>query len=118
MNNGFKYLPQLVEKIKQADPYKIILFGSYAYGTPDINSDIDILVVTSDDFMPKNYTEKMQVNLKISSLISSIKAEHPVDLIVHTLPMHHKFIAYGSMFSKEVIKNGKVLYERNNEGLA
>jgi uncharacterized protein len=118
MNDGFKYLPQLVEKIKQADPYKIILFGSYAYGIPDINSDIDILVVTSDDFMPANYDEKMQVNLKISRLISEIKAEHPVDLIVHTLPMYQKFIAYRSMFSKEVLKYGKVLYERNNQGLA
>jgi uncharacterized protein len=118
MNAGLKYLPQLVERLKQADPYKIILFGSYAAGTPDIGSDIDILVVTSDDFIPKNYDEKMQVNLKISHLISAIKAEHPIDLIVHTLPMYKKFIAYGSMFSKDILKNGKVLYERNNEGLA
>jgi predicted nucleotidyltransferase len=118
MNAGLKYLPQLVEKLKQADPYKIILFGSYASGTPDIDSDIDILVVTSDQFMPKNYDEKMQVTLKISRLISAIKAEHPIDLIVQTLPMHQKFIAYGSMFSKEILKNGKVLYERNHEGLA
>ncbi len=29
-------------------PVKVVLFGSYAYGTPGENSDVDILVVTKD----------------------------------------------------------------------
>jgi len=118
VKSGFSYIPKLVESLKKADPSKIILFGSYAYGSPDINSDIDILVVTSDEFIPENYEEKMQVILKISGLISEIRAEYPVDLIVHTLPMHQRFMEYGSMFSKEILKNGKILYEKDYRGVA
>ena len=44
---GEEYIPLIVEKLKKADPSKIILFGSYAYGIPEKDSDIDILVVTS-----------------------------------------------------------------------
>ncbi|MBA7581899.1 hypothetical protein ES708_23812 [subsurface metagenome] len=113
MSAGIKYLPQIIEKLKQVNPYKIILFGSHANGTAYKDSDIDILVVTSDNFMPKNYDEKMKINLEVSGLISEIKAKYPVDLIVHTLPMHKKFIALGSMFSKEINKKGKILYERS-----
>jgi predicted nucleotidyltransferase len=109
-----QYIKQIVERLKQANPYKIILFGSYAYGLPQTNSDIDILVVTSDNFMPNNYEEKMQITLNISRMISDIKAEHPVDLIVHTLPMYKKFIELGSMFAKEIQTNGKVIYEADH----
>jgi predicted nucleotidyltransferase len=118
MNSGTRYIPVLVERIKQVNPYKIILFGSYAAGTPNTDSDIDLLIVTSDTFIPENYDEKMELALKISHLISDIRSKQPVDLIVHTLPMHKKFIEYGSQFSKEILTNGKVLYERDNKGLA
>jgi predicted nucleotidyltransferase len=38
---------QIVEKIKKEyQPKKIILFGSYAYGEPTGDSDLDILIVT------------------------------------------------------------------------
>ena len=41
---GLSCIPLIVEKI--------ILFGSYAYGDPTDESDLDILVVTGDDFIP------------------------------------------------------------------
>ena len=41
---------QLVERLKKTDPFKIILFGSHAYGEPGPGSDVDLLVVTEDDF--------------------------------------------------------------------
>ena len=36
------------------------------------------------------------------------------DLIVHTKPMHDKFLQLGSMFSKEILKRGEVLYEKSH----
>ena len=113
MDKRISYLPRLVENIKQANPVKIILFGSLASESGHENSDIDLLVVTEDEFIPKDYDEKMKINLKISELISEIKAKVPVDLIVHTLPMHQKFIEYGSLFSKEILTKGRILYERD-----
>lgn len=49
---------QLIESLKKTDPSKIILFGSHAYGEPGPESDVDLLVVTEDDFFPKNFAEK------------------------------------------------------------
>jgi len=40
--------PQIVERLKSLNPDKIILFGSYAYGTPNEDSDIDIFLLKDD----------------------------------------------------------------------
>ncbi len=39
-----QYIPEIVERLKTINPYKIILFGSYAYGKPQTDSDIDLIV--------------------------------------------------------------------------
>ena len=111
---GFSYIPQIVEMLKKTKPEKIILFGSYAYGKPAENSDLDILVVTGDDIIPSSFNEKSKIYLRISRAISDIKKEIPVDLIVHTKPMHQKFIQNNSLFARELMSKGKVLYERYN----
>jgi predicted nucleotidyltransferase len=111
---GFSYIPQIIEKLKQTKPEKIILFGSYAYGEPAENSDLDILVVTGDDLIPSSFAEKSKIYLRISKAISDIKKEFPVDLIVHTKPMHQKFIQNNSLFARELLAKGEVLYEKFN----
>ena len=93
--------------------YKVILFGSSAAGKAKKDSDIDLIVVTDDDFMPRNYEENMKNYLKVSAVLRDIKARLPIDLIVHTKPMHEKFIHLGSMFSKNVMRKGEVLYEKD-----
>jgi predicted nucleotidyltransferase len=111
---GFSYIPLLIEKLKLTQPEKIILFGSYAYGEPSEGSDLDILVVTSDDVIPSSFSEKSLIYLKISKSISEIKKDFPVDLIVHTKAMHQKFIENDSLFARELLTKGRVLYEKNN----
>ena len=111
---GEMFIPLLVERIKGESPDKIILFGSYAYGEPTEDSDIDILVVTNDIEIPSNYTEKSKIYLRIAHAISDIRMKFPVDLIVHTRAMHEKFIEYNSLFCRELLTKGIVLYEKNN----
>jgi predicted nucleotidyltransferase len=111
---GFSYIPLIIEKLKETKPEKIILFGSYAYGDPADDSDLDILVVTGDDIMPSNFAEKSMIYLRISKAISDIKKEFPVDLIVHTKPMHKRFVENDSLFARELMEKGKVLYEKSN----
>lgn len=107
---GFNYIPILTEQLIRTNPEKIILFGSYAYGDPDINSDLDILVVTNDDIIPSSFSEKSKIYLRVSKAISDIKRKFPVDLMVHTKAMHRKFIEDNSLFAKELLTKGKVLY--------
>ncbi len=117
MNENF-YIKRITEILSKSDPYLILLFGSYAYGTPDENSDIDILVVTKDNFIPQNFEEKHKIYLEISRKIRDIKMEVAVDLIVHTLPMYKKFIRQNSSFAREILTKGKILYESNNATMA
>jgi uncharacterized protein len=111
---GLNYIPLLIEKLKSTQPEKIILFGSYAYGEPNEDSDLDILVVTGDDIIPSSFSEKSRIYLRIAQSISDVRSVFPIDLIVHTKAMHRKFIELNSSFSRELLTKGKILYEKNN----
>lgn len=112
--DGYRYITLLVERLKCINPQKIILFGSYAIGNETNESDLDIMVVTNDEYIPDNFTEKSKMYVKVSKTISEIKKEFPVDLIVHTKAMHKRFIDTDSMFAREILTKGKVLYESNS----
>jgi len=112
------YIAQLTEKLKTLNPYMILLFGSYAYGTPNHDSDIDLLVVTNDNYIPKNYEERINLQLAVSSRIFELAKQVPIDLIVYTIPMYKKFIEQNSNFAHEITTKGKILYERYNTAVA
>ncbi|WP_457602755.1 nucleotidyltransferase domain-containing protein [Nitratifractor sp.] len=101
---------EIVERLKPLNPYKIILFGSYAYGTPDEESDIDLYVVTNDDFIPASWREKMQIKMKFSKALRELKRKYDIDLITHTKTMHELFVDRDSMFSREILKKGQLIY--------
>ncbi|HLN74173.1 MAG TPA: nucleotidyltransferase domain-containing protein [Prolixibacteraceae bacterium] len=100
---------EIVENLRELDPVKVILFGSYAYGTPDQDSDIDLYVVTKDDFIPKTFEENLQIKKKVYMALSNLRKKYASDILVHTLPVHQKFIDSGSSFSKEIMQKGLVL---------
>ncbi len=118
MQTNNNYIQQIKEILCKYNPYLILLFGSYAYGTPDEDSDIDILVVTQDNFIPQTFKEHTKIYMKISSAIRPVKKQIAIDLIVHTLPMYQKFIKQNSSFAHEITNQGKIIYESNNTRLA
>ncbi len=112
------YIEQLKKQLSELNPYLVLLFGSYAYGTPDQDSDIDLLVVTNDEYMPTSFREKTELYMKVNEYIRETAKEVAIDLIVHTKPMYQKFIELNSSFSKEILSKGVILYEGNNKGVA
>lgn len=118
MQDYEKYINQIKEKFKKYNPYKIFLFGSCVTGKIHKDSDIDILVVTKDEYMPKNFKEKTQLYLKFRESITEINKEIAIDLIVYTLPMFQKFIELGSSFADEIKNNAKIIYESYNTKMA
>lgn len=108
----------LIKQIKisllHSDVSKVILFGSYAKGTQSIDSDVDLLVVTNDNFLPESFAKKMEIKIKIASALHSIRKHTDIDLIVHTKPMYEKFIELNSGFKKEILTTGTIIYEANN----
>ncbi|MDP3912852.1 MAG: nucleotidyltransferase domain-containing protein [Bacteroidota bacterium] len=93
---------------------KVILFGSYAKGTQTADSDIDLLVVTNDDFVFESFAEKMEVKTKIANALNPLRKYVDIDLIVHTKPMYDRFIELDSGFKREILSSGSVIYEANN----
>ncbi len=101
--------PLIIERLKPLNPDKIILFGSYAYGTPNEESDIDLYVVTNDDFIPQTFEEKNNLYLKVSRHLRELRKFVAIDLIVHSRKMNELFEKNNSSFYKNDIKNGMLL---------
>ena len=85
-------------------PQKIILFGSYAYGTPHAGSDVDILVI-----MPAR--NELAQAWKIDR---SLARNFSVHLIVRTPKNMEWRLREGDWFLREVVARGKVLYEKTD----
>jgi predicted nucleotidyltransferase len=93
---------QIVENF---NPQKIILFGSHAYGKPNADSDVDLLVV-----MPFEGSSAR----KAVEILLGMKTKMPLDLLVRTSEQVQERIAMEDFFMREIIEHGKVLYESDN----
>ncbi|GER79569.1 MAG: nucleotidyltransferase [Anaerolineaceae bacterium] len=91
---------QIVEKFH---PIKVILFGSYAYGTPRRESDVDLLVVMETDI------REVQQEILI---LKNIEHRFGLDILVKTPKTFNERIEAGDSFLKEIVQKGKVLYEQ------
>lgn len=113
-----KYIEQLRTNLKPIDPYLVLLFGSYAYGNPDTDSDIDVFVVLNDNTMPITFKEKQDLYLKVSSLTRPVARQIPIDLMVFTIPMYEQFKHSNTNFSEEILNKGIVIYESKHKTMA
>ncbi|RPH38743.1 MAG: nucleotidyltransferase domain-containing protein [Burkholderiales bacterium] len=109
-----KIIAQINQSLQNLNVSKVILFGSYAKGNPSRNSDIDLLVVTNDDFVFESFAQKMEVKLKIATALNPLRKYGDIDLIVHSKPMFEKFLQLDSGFKKEILGSGTLIYEANN----
>lgn len=109
---------KIVHSLEQIGVEKVIVFGSYSTGNHNTESDIDLLVVTSDAFTPSTFKEKMKVKLKIANTLDFVREKYSLDLLVFTSPMYKKFLEMNSAFQKDIATTGIVLYERNHESMA
>ena len=101
-----KIIEKILERLKPLNIEKIILFGSYAYGNPVEDSDLDLIVVTNDEFIPQNFKENSEIYLKVARQLRDIREEVAIDLIVFTKPMFEMFVKLKSMFAEKILKEG------------
>jgi uncharacterized protein len=94
---------------KPPRPLRVILFGSYAYGLPHEDSDIDLLVILDKDEKSNNYRTLIQNRQEVSGRLQSLKKRYPVDLIVYTKEEWEELKAIGTSFIREIEENGDFL---------
>lgn len=92
--------------VRTFKPLKIILFGSYAYGIPREDSDVDMLVVLP--FEGKNPE-------MAAKILNQTDPHFPIDLLVRTPEQLRERLAAGDFFIKEITERGKVLYEATHK---
>lgn len=99
-------LPIAIQKlVQELNPEKIVLFGSYAYGNPNPDSDVDLLVIMKTKASPKDRS------WAVSRLL--LPRPFPVDILVKTPREVKQGLETGDFFLKEVLTRGKVLYDRS-----
>ena len=98
----------LVEKIKEGyQPEKIILYGSFAYGNPDRDSDIDLLIVKDTNARP------IDRRITVRRMVSGNKNKgYPFSSIVVTPEELKKRLEIGDQFLEEIVSKGEVLYAK------
>jgi predicted nucleotidyltransferase len=100
-------IQDLCERIvREFKPDKVVLFGSYAYGVPRPESDVDLLVV-----MPYSSSSGRAA----AEVLNRTRPAFGVDIVVRTSEEVAERVAMGDHFMREIIERGKVLYEANHD---
>jgi len=102
-DNKISSIRQLIlESVDNAIINKIFLFGSYAYGNPNEDSDIDLCVVVNDDIDKLDAYMKIIGNLTDNNII-------PCDLLVYNAKVFFN-VENPKSIENTIIKEGQVLY--------
>jgi predicted nucleotidyltransferase len=90
--------------VRDFDPERIVLFGSYAYGTPSDYSDVDVLVIMRFEGHPFD---------KAMEILDRLDPDFSADVVVRSPGDAARRYAECDPLIREAFDHGKVLYERN-----
>ena len=99
--------PLIVDRLKQLEPQKIILFGSYAYGTPNDDSDIDLFLIKDDI----KISETRIFEIKAHKLLKDIIKKYREAFDILSAPTSYIQQRNDYFYKVDILKNGKILYE-------
>jgi predicted nucleotidyltransferase len=98
-----RQIQEFADKVaREFRPRKIILFGSYAYGCPTEDSDVDLLVIMP--FRGRANKKAVEIDLRV-------RRSFPMDLLVRTPAKVRQRVKLGDWFMREILEKGKVLYD-------
>ncbi len=105
LSNDIKY--KIVEALKGLNPEKIILFGSYAYGDPGKDSDIDLFVVKD---IEKENVRSFRIKTKKILWQQFRNQNISFDVLVDSEDRINERIKIGDRFYEEIYNQGQVIY--------
>jgi len=92
--------------VREYQPDKIILFGSWARGDAGEQSDIDLLVISDREERLPRYKRGLDVRLLLSQF------QTPKDILFYTHKDVERWQDVPQAFINTVLREGRVLYER------
>lgn len=106
-------LKEITEKIvKEYQPEKIILFGSWAWGKPGPDSDADLLIIVRHSSVSRSQRER-----ELGALLFPRKIA--LDLMVYTPEELEQSINENrNLFIEDIVRNGKILYVRPDSSIS
>jgi predicted nucleotidyltransferase len=107
-------LDNLVFSLRPSNPYRIILFGSYAKGNQNEHSDIDLMVILDNDHISRTYAERLDKRISIRKLVLETNRKIPLDILVYSKAELRKIKEYGNYLIEEIEKTGKIIYKKTN----
>jgi len=97
----------IVKTLKTLNPEKIILFGSHAYGKPNDDSDIDLLIIKK---IPEKKVRDYRIQAK-KLLWEKFKQQNlHFDIIVDSQDRINERINIGDLFYEEIYNKGQIIY--------
>ena len=100
-----RILQKIVSRlIENYQPEQIILYGSMAYGVPDEDSDIDLLIIKETSDSP------LQRRLHVRQIAADPQRKIPFSPLVLTRKELENRLKLGDPFYGEILRRGKVLY--------
>ncbi len=103
-------IQEIVRRIVEGyAPDRIILFGSYAYGTPTEDSDLDLLVVKADDCRAKY--ERLG---DVSSALWAVGTHGlpDIDVLILNQPEESRALQNRFIVANKALRDGRILYAR------
>jgi len=97
---------EIPEKLKSLNADKIILFGSFVYGKPTEDSDIDICIIKND------FSNRKEEKRKARELLRSIRIAKDIILIDEEYFYSHSDKNWINTPLYEIREKGLILYEK------
>ena len=100
---------EIVERLRPLEPDKIILFGSYAYGTPTKDSDVDLFLLKDGLAVEEMRSYRLQLQKRLIDI--QRKYLLGIDLFVDsTQRVQDRVLKIKDQFYSEIMRSGKVIY--------
>ena len=96
---------EIALRLRELKPAKVILFGSYAYGAPDKESDIDICIIKNvPTYSVRSY------NLQARRLLRDLIFKYKIGFDIITVPETLIQKREDPFYREDILTKGKVIY--------
>jgi len=97
---------RIKESLAPLHPKKVIVYGSFARGEANHDSDIDLVVILDNGTMPQTYQERAANRLAVRQALDAVNRDHAMDVFVYAVPEWKRFQDLDSAFSREILSQG------------